>query len=852
MLEVALKAFHQEYQHIVKMKILRCLFVATIVTLVMFVPRVQAQWQRMGGVGILLTESGRAAVNRFGNGLVVAEKIGTQVLSYSEVSDLWSYSSGLPIEIHQRAVTPNHFKVSSDGTVYLGYYFTVGHAGTQRITRWFRSTDSISSWEEVQRQGQYFDFSYPFFITNNGIIVGIEQPTAGDTSSGSKLYFSTDQGSSWIDYLLPTKYVSDVRYAASGIIEANLYPIGFHRSTDLGLSWTRIDSATIPQNLYYAGSEIWYGRTERTNGSQLYRSLDSGSSFEPINIDDGTGNSSPAEAQYVRACSGGTLVVGVNRNPTYDFYLSSDTGATFQKLPPEVNTHAQGVYLHNPARLTVQRLENDFRTETFLHSHDTGRTWYSLASFVAKTIVVAATTERYLYVFTTSGLVHQIDCVSGSKRILSNQIPHALFSTLFDYKSGVDDVMIAGTGIKGILCSSTDGGATFNPITDNYAGVVRHFDGKGFTYSLAVPESESVLVSGSSMNTFTTDHRNTDGVFVLPDMMYSSGSNLLHGTYYINFRNIVDTAWSVVQNDTGRSATFGELQAVIPLSNGTNALFLSATQKAARTGQPGDTSVITLAGLLLHNPETNTTTQPLVPPFHNQQWIYDVLPLGGDSVLVAIGSNIQFDGLPTPSLSSGTLWKGSLQTLEFREVFNGRTDAGNAYNYGWQFAKDSAGRIYASASSGGIVWSRDNGETWQDFDYENVKSWTIRDICIHKGMLFASTTEGLFRRELPTSVDVHDQDDVFLVQVSRRPNPAQNNVRLEFRGLDVLRSVPWSVTVVDVLGRPMAELTPALRQQTGSGTYQYDLDVSGWPTGVYVIGVQAAQYSRSFVVAVAR
>lgn len=818
------------------------------------------QWQQAGGTRIMVTLPQGNLPKQFGNGVLAASLYSAQVGVFSEASQRWLFGSGVPTDLASGDIVASSVLIDNYGVVLTFYPISILIDGELiDLNRCLRSLDSGRTWKEVLIEGRPFSWPTAPFATDNGTLLYPLNPLPPfDTLQRGMTAISTDHGDTWVKRDYPDSAVAFARYSPSGRIEVGTRDGRWYASDDLANHWQPIDTATLQEKYVSGAHGIWYGYNGYDYNSFL-RSTDGGASFQVV-TNEHCDDTITANDQFsiVDADSSSILL---NRRTKGDaitrLYYSTDAGRTIRRYPD--GDWVRRAYLHTPSVITINRLNND-GTESFVTTTNGGTTWSTRLTCTDEYIVNVAATDDYLYLFTGSGLVFQYSIASSMLDTVQAGLPEGIASKLAQFTNDGTDVLVISTQSHGVLASSIDGGESFTLVDGDCNGMARSTAGDAVTATTYTKNNGMFAYDGSSKRTIPTSHPYPADLVKNQASYYSCGG--IFGQYDSRtLRYLPDDSspWTTLHDSDGdttsklwQSFYESNLVAVVPLSSGSNALFVAADQTSTGSGMPGDTTLDNLGGLLIHDPSNAVVSQPLTAPFNNQQWVFDVLALGGDSVLVAIGSYILFEGLHTPSLSSGTLWKGSLTTLEFKQVFDGRTDEDHAYNLGWQFARDSSGRIYASATSGGIIWSHDNGETWHDFDYEAVRTWTINDICVHKNMLFAATTKGLFKRDLPTSVNGGDNDGIYMVQVESTPNPSASNIKLTIRGLDTIRMLPWTVAVVDIMGRTMTDLTATLQQQAGSPIYYHSLDVSQWPTGMYILTVNAAQYSRSFTIAVAR
>ena len=294
------------------------------------------------------------------------------------------------------------------------------------------------------------------------------------------------------------------------------------------------------------------------------------------------------------------------------------------------------------------------------------------------------------------------------------------------------------------------------------------------------------------------------------------------------FTDVNDTALVAIKDTGDNDIYFENVVDVIASSNDTRYAFGQLMSTRDDIGQ-----LVSKRGAVIQYKEGEQAIRPLVRPFDTERWIYDVLSLGNDSVLVAAASKVTIVGHGDPVPSSGTLWKGSLNTLEFRQISDIHINDGSLPSRGWCFTRASNGWIYASGSAGGIIRSRDNGETWSAFEHEFTSQLSINGIHAAQDYLFVYTTKGLFRIDW-TSTGITRELEKSTRKLEIRPQPASERVTV-----DVLN---WESDACATLS--VYSVTGELQMSVPVCSATIDVNTTTLNTGVYTILVDDSKQLR--------
>ncbi len=221
-------------------------------------------------------------------------------------------------------------------------------------------------------------------------------------------------------------------------------------------------------------------------------------------------------------------------------------------------------------------------------------------------------------------------------------------------------------------------------IDDYSAGTC--LQGAGGYLAATMGIDSALFVLGSDPTTYPRPYQSVNRLLSIRGIVYAAGSFMPGQTSSLSsFDNVTDT-WSLVVDEHGRGRGAEDFIG-IPGHEGETLFFNRSLQGV---NYNGDTVNSPGGGLFVTNSNGLVKVDSTIVPFNRQQWVFDALVVDDDSVVVAVGTNILFADRTTPSLSSGTIWKGSIKTKKFHQVFGGSSAEGNSYSRAWQFARDTA------------------------------------------------------------------------------------------------------------------------------------------------------------------
>lgn len=157
---------------------------------------------------------------------------------------------------------------------------------------------------------------------------------------------------------------------------------------------------------------------------------------------------------------------------------------------------------------------------------------------------------------------------------------------------------------------------------------------------------------------------------------------------------------------------------------------------------------------------------------------------------------------------------------------------------------DGQGTVYASVRSKVHV-TTDQGTTWIELDPDQLTGTDITSMIWDADAgLIVATDSGLFRRRTITSVEgVQADDGVPYTSVWCYPIPAKNRLTVRLNHLRLASAQRMALKVISSIGEEVADLTSRLREGLLTDRFEFDLDVSAYPTGVYVISLEAGKHS---------
>jgi hypothetical protein len=822
---------------------------------------VSAQWMPMVSPrGLKLSSELEGAYQSNGISLsptktMCASQNGSALVVFDWETSTWSECGLLPEFIRQLNSPPRAIWSLRSGVAFVGYRYRTGFDGNDNYMLWVRTDDFGATWKELRLNEHPFRMYFDFKILDDGAIVGIQRDDVNSSDSlPDSLYLSRDLGETWTAYACATDTVQEVRISAHGVIETR-YRNKIFRASVAALEWAEVESFSIPRALTRADSVTTYGIDNSIAPSLLLRSNDGERTWQPVLAQTPDNELATGRDVWIMGCTADVLLIRFipANTGSAKWIISSDGGSTFSFLPDSLGYPTRARFeAKDRLYIVARRVVDGFDREFLFRSSDWGTTWQVVDIFDIGYLLHFSAKGDDIVIGTRAGKASRGTYGGESSNIrwndASNGLPERVVSQISALHVQNKELLLASSGVNSTLETYVDDpDGDWKVLVDD----VTAYCADGLEGLLVVNGTKSNPISSIPYDGVRIPRPYLHFVAALipqRDVLYAGAGYAAGGSLTLIAYSTHVAAWNKVTWGSGRGIGADHFTPVSRNDGGT-LVFNAGEQVVSMTG---DSTKRPWGGLFVISPSHDILVDSTVVPFNSQQWVFDAVAVDGDSVVVAVGARTYHQGGSATSTSAGTFWKGSMQTLRFHQVFDGRSDKGHSYARGWQYAKDSSGTLFASADFGGVLWSTDNGNSWLELDYEVTSQWQVLDICVYNGQLIVATNKGLYRRDLPSSVNGGDNDGIYLVQVHPKPQPANTTLHLTIEGLDVIKSLRWTVQVVDVTGKVKKDLTEDLRKQAGTEPYTLDLDVSNWTSGFYLIGVNAQQYSRSFSVVVAR
>jgi photosystem II stability/assembly factor-like uncharacterized protein len=224
-----------------------------------------AQWSQQNG------PRGRASILYADSDIVFSFIDSSRIYKTTPASDNWVEAhTGIPGDFYIQNLikAENMFLVTASSSTILGSESTV-----------FISTDQGGSWTKSSLSLQY-SINYITYIDSTIFV-------ASNTSSGSPLHYSADQGVTWQECngMVANGLTSMVKSGTSIYASTNL---GVFVSVDKGVNWTKKNSAGIPAYSSFtimvrdfnSTDEKIYGLLNSYPSIMTYSSIDSGNTWQ--------------------------------------------------------------------------------------------------------------------------------------------------------------------------------------------------------------------------------------------------------------------------------------------------------------------------------------------------------------------------------------------------------------------------------------------------------------------------------------------------------------------------------------------------------------------------------------------
>ena len=155
----------------------------------------------------------------------------------------------------------------------------------------------------------------------------------------------------------------------------------------------------------------------------------------------------------------------------------------------------------------------------------------------------------------------------------------------------------------------------------------------------------------------------------------------------------------------------------------------------------------------------------------------------------------------------------------------------------------SGNNIFAGTYQSGVYQSANNGSNWSNANTGFPNGISVYSMCIFNNYIYAGTLgQGVWRRPLSEVVGIHPTSTEVPENFSlsqNYPNPFNPSTKLGF-GISDLGYV--SLKIYDVHGREVAVL---VNENLSPGSYEFEWNASGFPSGVYFYKLQSGQFSET-------
>lgn len=637
---------------------------------------------------------------------------------------------------------------------------------------------------------------------------------------------STDNGASWsyVNQGFPSSempidalaLMSDGKGGTNLFAGASGYTVsGAFRSTDLGNTWTTIDSGLANTNvtcLVVKGSNLFAG----TIGG-VFLSTNEGASWTAVNA----GFASAYPNVWALATDGTDVYAGAFGDGVF---ISKDNGATWDSINV-------GLSNRNIRSLAAYDSIVFAGTEAGVFvSTNKGGSWSGVNSGLTNTMVMAlAYSGVNIYAGTYGGVF-----VSSNNGSSWSPADSGLTSTTIFALSAYSTKLYAGTVDGGFL--SIDGGASWTPSL----GTIYSYN----TYDLAAIGTS--LFAGTSDNgVYRSNDSGADWTAVSPagliDVLAVDGDTLYAGGGGGVFLS-ADAGATWNNTNSGQSAACIAINDT-SIFAGVNGRIICSTDRGKRwtdadSGIPFLTvnrgeevrSIVFKGSLIFAGVEANDGGV-FLSTNNGKFWSRVNSGLTNTYVykLAVSGANLiaGTEGGVFISANNGTNWTNTYSS-----------SVGAAVTYAFVVI----GTNIFAGTDGGIILSTDNGNSWT-----NVSTGLSDVACallVSGSYLYAGTfNTGVWRRplsEMVTSVEQgSDQLPGNFVLRQNYPNPFNPSTTIGYQ----LPSNSFVVLrVYDILGR---EVRILVNEHQIAGEHLVTFDASGLPSGVYFYRLQVGNYTES-------
>lgn len=674
----------------------------------------------------------------------------------------------------------------------------------------------------IQNEGLFGGSISDFLVDGNNIYAA---------TFGSGIFFTTDNGSTWVQLNngLPNAGILSLAGSGSNLF-AGTQPGGsdncVHRSTDGGQSWEPAGAAIdYPVYDIILNDSTIYVATDYDNPGEggVFMSTDYGDSWTDIT------SNLPLGDIYTIAVSGSSIFVGTNEDGVYK---TTDVGSSW--IP--VNTGLPGYSFISVLAESGSDLFAGTQDGLFI-STDSGGEWARLDSgFTDPFIYSLAILGSNVYAGTNDGLYYSPDYGSSWNEISTGLFNKSIASLAF---AGTD--LYAGTDGAGVFRSSnnTDWVWKSDGIT---AGDIKSHVINGDNFFVGTGKG-GVFLSTDNGTTWNYKGLGNESVYTMaagPDG--DGGFNIYAGTSTDGVFRSTDSGdtWTMVNN--GLTDSFIWSMVSVENGNGGTTLYLAAYNKGVFISTDnGDTWEPTgLSGSFLRLTSIVVDGTTLFASS------------ASDGVYSSTDSGISWTLVNSGLISTSVYSLYKKDSNLFAGTFDGvflSTDNGSSwelrntglpeYSLATKFIAVNNMLLAGGIIEGGIYRSSDDGAHWQTIG-EGLKNNQLNDFAVIKEYVYAGTRyAGMWMSPVSVVTGIDEpaaSHPVEFILEQNYPNPFNPSTSINYT-LDKESYV--SLKVYNSLGQQVAELVKGFEK---SGNHNVAFNGSGLSSGIYYYRIKSGSH----------
>jgi hypothetical protein len=688
-------------------------------------------------------------------------------------------------------------------------------------------------------------------------------------------------------------FVRSLERAADGTLLAVLNGHGLYRSSDDGTSWSVVQSQPLPNEAIaiYAlptGTLLLATPDTTSFGSFLYRSTDMGSTWSLVNDD------MYWRIPVVSDSSGGVICAGL-----HDLYRSTDDGITWNTISSfegEISALTVGA----DGRI-VTSLEWSMQARRIRVSTDFGATWSEAVLNDSTTIYsLGATADGKLYAGTWGKRLFRSDDGGGTWVEISIEG----VSTYYSFAAPSDGSIVVATS-RGVY-RSADGGDNWQLVGNHdnrlsipvlevasdgrilagtyNSGVYVAGDNKWHPSSrglpplgagtVAVAPDQTVYTVSTNGRLYASTDKGTGWMEADNSQNYSYAITVdPEGTLYAATQFWASQEDGVIRStDRGKTWTFGgtgiEHEWILALLPGRQGRLYAAVERGPYVYHYSETDGLFMSTDRGDSWTTLGTGLRGTSPVAIVELADGTLFVGSeyeDMMVMRLnpGDTLWQDvsaGLPVPAGkgyatlhaliadNAGNLYAGTHHGL-YKSSDRGqswhRTGLGIADTSITALALSPGGRILAATILNGVYASDDNGTSWKHLgDAPGVTGFDMLAVDSSGGIFAGNRMTGLYRMAGASSVPV--TGGAINAGLAAHPNPTAALMTVEFT---MAEAGVARLALYSSIGEQVAVVAAGERIQ---GRHRVALDLSGYPSGSYLLRLETARGSEQIGVMVVR